>query len=314
MPGDDGRADAPAGTPAADRRGALLAEYGEVGASFRLLTDIRFKLLALLPVAAGAATALVAAGDARDAWGEVQALALSLFGLVVTVALATYNQRNDQLYDALVGRAASIERELGLPDGAYANRPTSWLTIRLPIGAWPVNHRRPVAVIYGASAALWVFGAGAALVQLFWGDDPAPWGLLACAIVPAVAVPAIAARAIRGQRTERERRMRGDAAAAVAQVEEALRAHGSAAGLRDRVDFVVLCGRLGGVRPDHVRARIRFYGSLGPDDRPGFMLDEPVGRRAAQFVALVTDLSAEWLEDCATQRRLPVSPTKKGPR
>jgi hypothetical protein len=101
----------------ATRRNALLKEYSEVGDNFRLLTDIRFKLLTLLPIAAAAAAAIK-----HDALGT-QAFGLSLFGLVATLGLATYNARNDQLYDELVGRAASIERSLGLPDGYFANRP-----------------------------------------------------------------------------------------------------------------------------------------------------------------------------------------------
>jgi hypothetical protein len=102
------------------RRDALLKEYSEVGANFRLLTDIRFKLLGILPIAAAIAAALK--GNALG----IQGFGLSLFGLVATLGLATYNARNDQLYDELVGRAASIERSLGLPDGYFANRPRPW--------------------------------------------------------------------------------------------------------------------------------------------------------------------------------------------
>src|SRR4051812_46301320 len=143
------------------RREALMEEYGEVAANFRLLTDIRFKLLAFLPVAAGAATALLSAGGGRDGAAEGRTLALSMFGLLVTVALATYNDRNDQLYDMLVGRAASVEWQLGLYDGAFANRPASWFSITLPVvrRSWKINHRNPVALIYGASTALWLFTA-----------------------------------------------------------------------------------------------------------------------------------------------------------
>jgi hypothetical protein len=107
----------------ASRRDALLKEYSEVGANFRLLTDIRFKLLGILPIAAAIAAALK--GNALG----IQGLGLSLFGLVATLGLATYNARNDQLYDELVGRAASIERSLGLPDGYFANRPRPWLDV-----------------------------------------------------------------------------------------------------------------------------------------------------------------------------------------
>lgn len=188
------------------RRESLLAEYSEVAANFRLLTDIRFKLLALLPVASGAAWALLSAGASRNGASEVRALILSLFGLLITIGLATYNDRNDQLYDTLVGRAASIEWQLGLYDGAFANRPAPWFRVRVagpltdrlargddrrededeaqsdqregedeaqsaprrPVALyWPINHRHPVALIYGASVGLWVFGACAAARSSF---------------------------------------------------------------------------------------------------------------------------------------------------
>ena len=84
-------------------------------------------------------------------------LPLALFGLAVTLSLVTYNKRNDQLYDALVGRAAAIERELGVPDGAFAHRPTNWLSFGIWPLKWPVNHRHSVSGVYGAIIALWLF-------------------------------------------------------------------------------------------------------------------------------------------------------------
>ena len=99
------------------RKESLLKEYSEVNNSFRLLTDIRFKLLAFLPIASAAAAAFK--GESLGIGG----FGVSLFGLVVTLGLATYNTRNDQLYGELVSRAAQIERSLGIPDGAFSNRP-----------------------------------------------------------------------------------------------------------------------------------------------------------------------------------------------
>jgi hypothetical protein len=61
----------------ANRRVALLKEYSEVCNNFRLLTDVRFELLAFLPIAAAAA---ILRNDRATGPG----LALSLFGLVVT--------------------------------------------------------------------------------------------------------------------------------------------------------------------------------------------------------------------------------------
>src|SRR3990172_1171906 len=116
------------------RREALLKEYGEVSSNFRLLTDIQFKLLAFLPIATAAAAVF------KGGSSGIVSFTLFLFGLVATIGLVTYNARNDQLYDELVGRAASIERSLGLPDGAFANRPRPWLTIRIPGVSWAVDH------------------------------------------------------------------------------------------------------------------------------------------------------------------------------
>ena len=89
-----------------ERREALLKEYGEVSSNFRLLTDIRFKLLGFLPIATAAAAAL------KSDVLSMNGLLLSLFGLMTTLGLITYNTRNDQLYDELVARAAEIERRL----------------------------------------------------------------------------------------------------------------------------------------------------------------------------------------------------------
>ncbi|MGX0963304.1 hypothetical protein AB7M63_003753 [Bradyrhizobium japonicum] len=108
-----------------NRRNALSTEYGEVCSNFRTLTEIRFKLLGLLPIATAVAIALKV--DHIDG----RSFVFSLFGLIATIGLVTYNTRNDELYDELVRRAAYIERSLGLADGAFANRPRPSLSFRL---------------------------------------------------------------------------------------------------------------------------------------------------------------------------------------
>jgi hypothetical protein len=125
-----------------------LEEYKQVITQFRALTDIRFKLLAYLPLST-IATVFIS----RD--GQLVAQpAVAAFALVATLCIAVYNKRNDQHYDELVARAAELEREeLGLSHGSFAQRPTSWLRY----GALPVEHRWPIGLVYTAAAALWSY-------------------------------------------------------------------------------------------------------------------------------------------------------------
>ena len=145
----------------ASRRKAFLKEYNEVCNNFQILTDIRFKLLAFLPIAAAAAAAILSTDRAT-----VPGLALSLFGLVVTLILVTYNTRSDHPYNELVGIASTLERNLGLLDGGFANRPVAWLVVRFWGEKWKVDHGIGVGTIYRASAALWLFGVFASILEL----------------------------------------------------------------------------------------------------------------------------------------------------
>lgn len=129
---------------------ALLKEYEQVVQQFRALTDIRFKLLAFLPL--GTVGTLVVIANQKDA--TQIAGAFGLFGFFVTLGLFVYNLRNDQHYDELVGCAAQIERDLKLFDGSFAHRPSTWHRL---IGSIKVEHRWPIHLVYVASAALWLW-------------------------------------------------------------------------------------------------------------------------------------------------------------
>src|SRR3954453_22424106 len=176
------------------RQEMLQREYAEVLSVFRTLTDIRFRLLAFLPIVAGAASLVVGSRTPN-----VSTLAFSLFGLVVTLALVTYNARNDQLYDTLVARAASIERQLDDPDGAFSNRPGPWLKLNMVGLTWKVDHRTGVGAIYLASIALWLFvvtdSALHILTVAIYNRSPAWWPRV-CVLVVAVVVTVLGNRAI----------------------------------------------------------------------------------------------------------------------
>jgi hypothetical protein len=276
-----------------NRRDALLAEYREVSSNFRMLTDIRFKLLAFLPLAAGAAAAVLTRGNATTL-----TLAFSLFGLVVTIGLVTYNARNDQLYDTLVARAAAIERNLGIPDGAFANRPGPWF--RPAHGSWKVDHRTAVSTIYKASIALWLFGALYAVIHLAQ-HTPSRWMNL-IALVAAVGLTILGAWLVSREKEGARRRLRESAADAVNCAEKL-----GIAGLDDG-DFRLLCKKLADQDADKIEARARFLSQLGPEPDAIAHYVTQGGSKwvAAQVVAVITDFAPEWLYDCASGRRRPI--------
>jgi hypothetical protein len=284
-------------------REALLKEYGEVCNNFRLLTDIRFKLLAFVPIVTAAAAVLK--GGSFDA----ATFTLSLFGLAATIGLMTYNARNDQLYDELVGRAAAIERSLGISDGAFANRPRPWLTVRLLGIHWTIDHRTGIGLIYGASITLWLFGLLAPILEIarvgyvrlsapyFMVSDPSAWVQMS-ALGLAVLFTLLTIRAFDVQRKARMEEMRFLAAAAF---EQALSIHLSDAGKDERL--IGLCAKLANETPDTIGSRAKFYSSLDAESLSHYLPCGSPQQIAAQFVALLTDLPPRWIFDSATKRR-----------
>lgn len=299
------------------RRDALLKEYGEVSSNFRMLTDIRFKLLAFLPIAAAAAAAALNNNSAT-----VPGLALSLFGLVVTLGIVTYNARNDQLYKELVDRAATIERSLGLPDGGFAHRPQAWLDVELLGKKWKVDHGNGIGTIYRASIALWLFGVFASGLELvrqvyvgfgLWfpqnlsGKDPSIWVYLTSLGV-AVLLTYQVAKSIKLQSKKRFENMRELAKDAV---ERAMPFALSKAARDDK--FIRLCEQLSGGKEEKIRARLRFYTSVDPNSLGIYLPRGSAALSASHLVALLTDLPPQWVFDCATDRKGEVSVSKTKP-
>jgi hypothetical protein len=293
----------------ATRRDALLKEYSEVGYSFRLLTDIRFRLLALLPIAAAAAAALKG-----DAFG-IQAFVLSLFGLVATLGLATYNTRNDQLYEELIARAASIERSVGLPDGTFANRPRPWLDVPLGKLRWSIDHRNGVTTIYAASIALWAFGVLAPTLEFvrrmylllglphFAVRDPAI-GVNISAITLAIILTVLGILFIGTHKKRRATELREWAAEAVRTAAQL-----PVETIGENEKLLSLCVSLSGEKLETISSRAQFYTKNVDAECVRYYI--PSGSQeitAAHIVALLTDLPARWLFDCATNRRGSLSP------
>lgn len=127
-------------------REVLLAVYREVCATWRELVGVRFKLLGFVPTVSFLALGgILARQELRTALG----VSIAVFGMLATIALMTYDQRNSQLHDELISRGRRIEFELGINVGLFRGRPGS---------RGLVKHDYAVLAIYLSSIAAWAFG------------------------------------------------------------------------------------------------------------------------------------------------------------
>jgi hypothetical protein len=301
---------------------ALLQEYAQVAQDFRTLTDIRFRLLGLLPVVSGAAVALaVYKGDVAN----VQTVGIALFGLSSALGACAYNARNTQLYDELVGRAAQIERLAGLTDGHFATRPKPWLKFEFGL---EVEHGWALALIYGTSIALWLSLLFAALFELLrrgylalnfphcFVDNPGTW-TSAIAVGSAILVTRAGWKRI---------------AAAIKLHEDTLRAkvveaYQHARSLYDSIDFtdttlISLCASINTLKarlknapqplpdPDPngeaiavVQARAKYLQEASTTTWRQFVPLESEQNWASHCVAFLTDLPPRWIVDSGEDRR-----------
>ena len=296
-----------------DSRESLLKEYGEVSSNFRLLTDIRFKLLGLVPVAT--VVAAIAAASRQEALGGL-GFVVSLFGLAVVLGLINYNVRNDQLYDELVGRAADIERTLGIRDGSYGFRPRAWLRLSVgPLG-WTLNHGNALVLIYGATVVVWATGVIAPLIELLrWvyleqlGRPPllrvvdvqGTVVLFAAAIATGVTIGAG-----RWARTKQQAQMNALRELANRAMQHALDQHLDAESAARDAAFLDLCARLAGQEPDEksqarMRRRAEFY--TKPAHAARYLPQQSDRQFSAHLIASLCDLPPRWILDCASGRR-----------
>jgi hypothetical protein len=156
----------------------LLGEYGQVNENVRTLADIRFKLLALVPALGGAAN-FVLSGFAlsKETTAPPHALVfvVGVIGFLATLGITLYDQRNSELYNALIGRAKDLEEFLDLhAKGQFRQRPDR---SRYLFGLFAMGHDIGLAVIYGPALGAWAFPVVYVIytflqARLHWGGNP----------------------------------------------------------------------------------------------------------------------------------------------
>jgi hypothetical protein len=130
------------------REERLRLDYGQTTDLLKSLTDVRFKLLALVPTLTGTTVAVI--GRPRPA---AELLGVGLLGLVATLGVVLYDLRNTQLHEYALRRAADLEAKLGL-GGLFGERPAPALR---PFGLPPATYDRALSLVYGAALAGWAY-------------------------------------------------------------------------------------------------------------------------------------------------------------
>ena len=127
----------------------LRAEYDAAMKVWTQLVDVRFKLLAITPIATG----LALKGQPTAPIGAL--------GLVVALSVVGYEIRNSQLHDNAVHRLKWLEKQLNSPSSVKANAASGIVGDtrageRLKVMRWVmVIHDRALAGIYGSTVGAW---------------------------------------------------------------------------------------------------------------------------------------------------------------
>ncbi|MBV9681753.1 MAG: hypothetical protein JO046_08170 [Solirubrobacterales bacterium] len=143
----------------ADER--LRLDYEQTTGQISALTDVRFKLLGIVPTIALAAVGI---GGAHPSTGGL--VALGLLGLVATVGILIYELRNTETLAAALYHARDLARLLGLHVALGRNEPEGVITPaehrhRL-FGAVTVGRDQALGLVYGAAIGGWSY-------LLIWG-------------------------------------------------------------------------------------------------------------------------------------------------
>ncbi len=271
----------------------LQMEYGEVCQNFRSLSEIRFKLLAFLPLATGVGVVSMGSG------AQLSNPVVYLLGLVVSIALSVYNARNDQHYNELVGRASDIERQMGLCEGNFTQRPTTW---QKAFGL-KVEHRWPIALIYISSITTWLFLALLSVLQYICAEPVVSYTGIYLFLISVVIV-SFAILIINKQKTKSKNEITDSVCKMVRLFENKT----TSTVIKEIDDAVSKQGpnSVDILRVIHLNkiSRLKYYltdeGYYWSAPSNGEVINK---RSACQLVALLTDFPARWIFDIYTGQR-----------
>ncbi|MCS6840947.1 MAG: hypothetical protein NZ699_09760 [Roseiflexus sp.] len=142
----------------AQNRDLLFKLYDQVCSTWKELIGVRFKLLALVPAVSIAVIAtMLSTKGISEGLSQPSKLLIGLLGLLATIGLLVYDQRNSELHDDLISRGRKIEDELGIDTGIFRGRLKA---------SGVIKHDTATNLIYGASVLAWIVGIAFVVVRL----------------------------------------------------------------------------------------------------------------------------------------------------
>lgn len=165
----------------------LKLEYEQTNDNFRELAGIRFKLLGFLPTLGGVAIfalSFLGLSPENSAFTPTSnhlwlVAGVSVLGFIVTLGIVFYDQRNSELYNALIHRAKYLEtlwRSHNSP-GARRKRAFGGQFLERPprskrlFGLFSIGHDSGLALIYGPVLGAWFFPIVLASLRLLAVKD-----------------------------------------------------------------------------------------------------------------------------------------------
>jgi hypothetical protein len=156
----------------------LRLEYDAAAGVVRDLTEVRFKLLALVPTLAGVVVAL-----ASSRTKAVELLAVGLLGATATAGVLVYELRNAQIRRVAQDRVRTLEAQF-FAGGTLSVEPRT-------LGPFTIGHRLGVGLVYGAAFGGWGYLVGWAALRALDVGSARAIGLALGAALGLAAVPAI---------------------------------------------------------------------------------------------------------------------------
>jgi hypothetical protein len=154
--------------------------YVETLNTWRMLADIRFKLLALVPTLSSIGIGLLSQDLTNGHVPSESVFAIGILGFLVTLGVVIYDQRNSQASNAAYFLAKDLEELLGLPKGGHLQqRPARELRLFGILTMW---HDRGLALIYGTVLGAWLFPVIFSALSMLGVQQVGPLSTLSAAL------------------------------------------------------------------------------------------------------------------------------------